>query len=80
MSLFVAYFGAEGNWKDTAHHTILLGPRYKELLHDIFRKKVLADDFLSLPAPSSMDRHKPRPSRWRRLLRPFASTESEEWY
>ena len=56
MSLFVAYFGAEGNWKDTAHHTILLGPRYKELLHDIFRKKVLADDFsLYLHRPAWTD-------------------------
>ena len=46
----------EGNWKDTAHHTILLGPRYKELLHDIFRKKVLADDFsLYLHRPAWTD-------------------------
>jgi phytoene desaturase len=56
MSLFVAYFGAEGSWKDTAHHTILLGPRYKELLHDIFRKKVLSDDFsLYLHRPAWTD-------------------------
>ncbi|MCB9759052.1 MAG: phytoene desaturase [Alphaproteobacteria bacterium] len=56
MSLFVAYFGAKGTWSDAAHHTILLGPRYKGLLHDIFNRKVLADDFsLYLHAPGRSD-------------------------
>ena len=56
MSLFVMYFGAKGVWKDTAHHTILLGPRYKELLRDIFDRRVLADDFsLYLHAPGRSD-------------------------
>ena len=45
MGLFVGYFGAAGTWDDVAHHTILLGPRYKGLLHDIFDRRVLADDF-----------------------------------
>jgi phytoene desaturase len=56
MSLFVTYFGAKGYWKDTAHHTILLGPRYRELLSDIFERKILADDFsLYLHAPGRTD-------------------------
>lgn len=56
MSLFVGYFGAKGLWPKTAHHTILLGPRYKELLSDIFDRKVLADDFsLYLHAPGRSD-------------------------
>ena len=56
MSLFVAYFGAEGSWKDTAHHTILLGPRYKELLKEVFHTKTLADDFsLYLHRPAWTD-------------------------
>lgn len=56
MSLFVGYFGAKGTWSDTAHHTILLGPRYKELLNDIFERRVLADDFsLYLHAPGRSD-------------------------
>lgn len=56
MSLFVGYFGAKGVWPDTAHHTILLGPRYKELLRDIFDRKVLAEDFsLYLHAPGRSD-------------------------
>lgn len=56
MSLFVAYFGTAKTYPDLAHHMILLGPRYKGLLHDIFNRKVLADDFsLYLHAPSRTD-------------------------
>ena len=53
MSLFVWYFGTSRRFEDVPHHTILMGPRYKELLHDIFDRKVLADDFsLYLHRPS----------------------------
>jgi phytoene desaturase len=48
MSLFVIYFGfkADGNEaKKLRHHTIILGPRYEELLKDIFGRKILAKDF-----------------------------------
>jgi phytoene desaturase len=56
MSLFVWYFGTNRKYDDVAHHTILLGPRYKELLNDIFERKVLADDFsLYLHRPSATD-------------------------
>lgn len=56
MSLFVAYFGSKKRYTNLAHHTIVMGPRYKELLHDIFDRKVLADDFsLYLHAPSITD-------------------------
>jgi phytoene desaturase len=56
MSLFVAYFGARRTYPDLAHHTILLGPRYKPLLNDIFTRRVLADDFsLYLHAPTRTD-------------------------
>jgi len=56
MSLYVIYFGTKKTYEDLAHHTIYLGPRYKELLHDIFEKKVLADDFsLYLHAPTRSD-------------------------
>jgi phytoene desaturase len=56
MSLFVAYFGARRTYPDLAHHTILLGPRYRGLLDDVFRKRVLADDFsLYLHAPTRTD-------------------------
>ena len=56
MSLFVGYFGTTRTYPDIAHHTILLGPRYKGLLDDVFRRRVLADDFsLYLHAPTRTD-------------------------
>ncbi|TVQ94458.1 MAG: phytoene desaturase [Deltaproteobacteria bacterium] len=45
MSLFVAYFGSSKPYPDVRHHTIIMGPRYRGLLRDIFHKRVLADDF-----------------------------------
>ena len=56
MSLFVIYFGTNRRWPDLAHHTVLFGPRYEELLRDIFRGSVLPDDFsLYLHAPTVTD-------------------------
>lgn len=56
MSLFVWYFGTRKQYPDVAHHTILLGPRYKGLLEDIFERHVLADDFsLYLHRPTATD-------------------------
>jgi phytoene desaturase len=56
MGLFVGYFGADRTWPELAHHTIILGPRYRELLEDIFERKVLAEDFsLYLHAPTRTD-------------------------
>ncbi len=56
MSLFVWYFGTKGQYHNVKHHTILLGPRYKGLLDDIFSRKVVADDFsLYLHRPTATD-------------------------
>ena len=56
MSLFVAYFGSQRQYPGLAHHTIVLGERYKGLLDDIFRRRILADDFsLYLHAPTRTD-------------------------
>ncbi len=56
MSLFVWYFGTRTQYPDVPHHLIMLGPRYKELLRDIFRRKVLASDFsLYLHRPTATD-------------------------
>ncbi|MEO7360701.1 MAG: phytoene desaturase [Gemmatimonadaceae bacterium] len=56
MSLFVIYFGTNKQYPDTAHHEILMGPRYRELLEDIFERKILADDFsLYLHRPTATD-------------------------
>jgi phytoene desaturase len=56
MSLVVIYFGTSRRHPKLAHHNVLFGPRYRELLDDIFRKGVLADDFsLYLHAPTATD-------------------------
>ncbi len=56
MSLFVWYFGTRRRYEDVAHHTILLGPRYRGLLRDIFQRHKLADDFsLYLHRPTATD-------------------------
>lgn len=56
MSVFVWYFGTSRRYDDVLHHTILLGPRYRELLDDIFTHKVLGDDFsMYLHRPTASD-------------------------
>jgi phytoene desaturase len=56
MGLFLIYFGTDRTYPELAHHTIVLTERYRELLEDIFNKKILADDFsLYLHAPTRTD-------------------------
>ncbi len=56
MSLFVIYFGTKKKYPELAHHTILLGDRYKGLLDDIFTNKHLPEDFsMYLHRPSATD-------------------------
>ena len=56
MSLFVWYFGTNRRYDDVYHHMMVLGPRYQELLKDIFNRKHLADDFsLYLHRPTMTD-------------------------
>ena len=56
MSLFVWYFGTKRRFDDVYHHTMVLGPRYEGLLHDIFTRKHLSTDFsLYLHRPSMTD-------------------------
>lgn len=56
MSLFVIYFGTRRRHPQLAHHNIMFGPRYRELLADIFNRGKLADDFsLYLHAPTVSD-------------------------
>jgi phytoene desaturase len=48
MSLLVIYFGFKDDPArplDLRHHNIILGPRYEELLREIFGRKVLSPDF-----------------------------------
>ncbi|MFN0300974.1 MAG: phytoene desaturase [Burkholderiales bacterium] len=57
MSLFVIYFGLRGAPPaGMQHHTILFGPRYRELIREIFSGPRLPEDFsLYLHAPSVSD-------------------------
>ena len=56
MSSVVVYLGVRRRYPKLAHHTLILTKRYKELLADIFDRKVLADDFsLYLHAPTVTD-------------------------
>jgi phytoene desaturase len=56
MGLYVLYFGTKRQYPGVAHHTIWLGPRYKELLNDIFHRKIMADDFsLYVHRPTATD-------------------------
>lgn len=59
MGLYVWYFGTKGTralWKDVGHHTIVVGPRYREHIRDIFQTGQLADDMsLYVHRPSVTD-------------------------
>ncbi|WP_304639378.1 phytoene desaturase [Pseudomonas sp.] len=56
MSLFVIYFGLSKVPENLQHHTVCFGPRYRELIDEIFKGETLADDFsLYLHAPCVTD-------------------------
>jgi phytoene desaturase len=57
MSLFVLYFGTDRTYADrVAHHTVVFGRRYRELLAEIFHGRALPDDMsLYLHAPHVTD-------------------------
>ncbi len=55
-SLFVLYFGLNRHHDQLAHHTVCFGPRYRELIDEIFNRDGLAEDFsLYLHAPCVTD-------------------------
>ncbi len=48
MSVFVMYLGFKADGNENAklrHHSIILGPRYEELLKDIFGRKIMPKDY-----------------------------------
>ena len=54
--LFVWYFGTDKQYKDVPHQMMVLGPRYKGLLQDIFKNHKLSKDFsLYLYRPTATD-------------------------
>jgi phytoene desaturase len=56
MGLYVLYFGTRRQYPEVAHHTIWLGQRYKPLLDDIFKQRILTEDFsLYVHRPTATD-------------------------
>jgi phytoene desaturase len=59
MGLFIWYFGTRGTrgmWPKAGHHTIVVGPRYREHIRDIFISGLLAPDMsLYVHRPSVTD-------------------------
>ena len=55
-SLFVIHFGLKRPQPQLQHHTVCFGPRYRELIQEIFKVDALAEDFsLYLHAPCITD-------------------------
>ena len=56
MGLFVWYFGTSRAYPDVQHHTIIMGKAFRELLEDIYDRKILSDDLsLYLHRPAATD-------------------------
>ena len=57
MGLFVLFFGTKKKYENVAHHTIWMTERFKYLLKDIFKKKILPKDFsLYIHRPTATDK------------------------
>jgi phytoene desaturase len=57
MGLYVLYFGTKKLYPDIAHHSIWMGPRFKELLAEIFDAKHMSEDFsLYVHRPTATDK------------------------
>jgi len=56
MSAYLLYLGVKKTYPKLLHHTLILSHRYKELVKDIFDKKILPDDFsMYLHVPTRSD-------------------------
>jgi len=56
MSCFLLYIGTRKQFPQLKHHTLILSKRYRELVRDIFDRKVLAEDFsMYLHVPTRSD-------------------------
>ncbi|TVP57837.1 MAG: phytoene desaturase [Gemmatimonadales bacterium] len=56
MSCFLLYLGTRKQYPALEHHTLILTERYRDLLEDIFEKKILPDDFsMYLHVPTRTD-------------------------
>lgn len=56
MGCFLLFLGVRKTFPALKHHTLILSERYRQLLADIFRRKILPEDFsLYLHAPCRTD-------------------------
>lgn len=56
MSCFLLYLGTRRKYPQLEHHTLILAERYKGLVRDIFKNKILPDDFsMYLHVPTASD-------------------------
>ena len=56
MSVFLLYIGVRKQYPELKHHTLILSERYRDLIEDIFERKILADDFsMYLHVPTRSD-------------------------
>jgi phytoene desaturase len=56
MSCFLLYIGVKKQYPQLKHHTLILSKRYRELVSDIFERKVLPEDFsIYLHVPTRTD-------------------------
>ena len=73
MSLFVLYFGTDRTYRDeVVHHTVIFGPRYRELLEDIFHGRRATRRLQPLSARADRHRSQPGTEGLRQLLRALA--------
>lgn len=82
MGCFLIFVGVRKTFPKLKHHTLILSERYRELLRDIFRRKILPDDFsLYLHAPCRTDASMaPEGCESLMILAPVANLESEiDW-
>jgi phytoene desaturase len=56
MSCFLLYIGTRRQFPQLKHHTLILSKRYRDLIEDIFDRKILAEDFsMYLHVPTRSD-------------------------
>jgi phytoene desaturase len=56
MSCFLLYIGTRKQYPQLKHHTLILSERYRELVKDIFDRKILGEDFsMYLHVPTRSD-------------------------
>ncbi len=78
MSAYLLYLGVKKTYPKLLHHTLILSERYRELVKDIFDRKILPDDFsMYLHVPTRTDASMaPEGSESMYVLIPVANNDS----